>query len=549
MTESSLRAQKLPVLEVEDLAVSLPPGGDRPNAVEHVSFTVNEGEVTCLIGESGSGKSVIASTVMGLLPKGLAPAEGSVKLLGMDLFRRTPDEIRRLRGAKMAMVFQEPMTALNPVMTCGDQMDELLRAHVPMGPYERRIRILDLFEEVRLPDPPRIFRSYPHQLSGGQRQRIVIAMALLLKPDLLICDEPTTALDVTTQASILKLILELQKKNGTAVLFITHDFGVVSEIADQVVVLELGKQIETGPANAVLQHPKEPYTQKLINAVPELKPRRRPPVDGNPTLLEAKNVVKTYTLGGFFTGRVKVRALKGVSVRLRRGETIGIVGESGSGKSSFARSIARLIDPTSGEVWVNGENVAAAPKRKLHGLRRRLQVVFQDPYRSLDPRMTVGESIVEGPVNFGVPKEEAWKRAQEFMKIVRLSPDALNRYPNQFSGGQRQRISIARALACEPEILICDEAVSALDVSVQADILKLLEEIQVKLGIGILFVTHDLRVASQICDDVIVIRRGECVESGHVQDVFFHPQHEYTKSLIAAAPGTNYPFGRTAHLF
>lgn len=417
MTESSLRAQKLPVLEVEDLAVSLPPGGDRPNAVEHVSFTVNEGEVTCLIGESGSGKSVIASTVMGLLPKGLAPAEGSVKLLGMDLFRRTPDEIRRLRGAKMAMVFQEPMTALNPVMTCGDQMDELLRAHVPMGPYERRIRILDLFEEVRLPDPPRIFRSYPHQLSGGQRQRIVIAMALLLKPDLLICDEPTTALDVTTQASILKLILELQKKNGTAVLFITHDFGVVSEIADQVVVLELGKQIETGPANAVLQHPKEPYTQKLINAVPELKPRRRPPVDGNPTLLEAKNVVKTYTLGGFFTGRVKVRALKGVSVRLRRGETIGIVGESGSGKSTFARSIARLIDPTSGEVWVNGENVAAAPKRKLHGLRRRLQVVFQDPYRSLDPRMTVGESIVEGPVNFGVPKEEAWKRAQEFMNL------------------------------------------------------------------------------------------------------------------------------------
>ena len=244
-----------------------------------------------------------------------------------------------------------------------------------------------------------------------------------------------------------------------------------------------------------------------------------------------------------------MRALKGVSARLRRGETIGIVGESGSGKSTFARSIARLIDPTSGEVWVNGENVAAASKRKLHGLRRRLQVVFQDPYRSLDPRMTVGESIVEGPVNFGVPKEEAWKRAQEFMKIVRLSPDALNRYPNQFSGGQRQRISIARALACEPEILICDEAVSALDVSVQADILKLLEEIQVKLGIGILFVTHDLRVASQICDDVIVIRRGECVESGHVQDVFFHPQHEYTKSLIAAAPGTNYPFGRTAHLF
>ena len=238
-----------------------------------------------------------------------------------------------------------------------------------------------------------------------------------------------------------------------------------------------------------------------------------------------------------------------VSISFPRGKVTGVMGPSGCGKTTLLRLMAAQLKPEKGEVWVNGENVAAAPKRKLHGLRRRLQVVFQDPYRSLDPRMTVGESSVEGPVNFGVPKEEAWKRAQEFMKIVRLSPDALNRYPNQFSGGQRQRISIARALACEPEILICDEAVSALDVSVQADILKLLEEIQVKLGIGILFVTHDLRVASQICDDVIVIRRGECVESGHVQDVFFHPQHEYTKSLIAAAPGTNYPFGRTAHLF
>ncbi|MDO5532062.1 ABC transporter ATP-binding protein [Sutterella sp.] len=542
-------AEKSIVLEVKDLAVSLPPGGDRPNAVEGVSFTVRAGEVTCLIGESGSGKSVIASTVMGLLPKGLKPVKGSVRLMGQELLGKTHEQIRKLRGERMAMVFQEPMTALNPVMTCGDQLDEMLKAHVDMLPYDRRTRILDILEQVRLPDPPRIYRSYPHQLSGGQRQRIVIAMALILKPDLLICDEPTTALDVTTQASILKLILELQQKNDTAVLFITHDFGVVSEIANQVVVLELGHQIETGSAEEVLQHPQEPYTQMLINAVPELKPRTRPPVDRSKKLIEANNIVKTYTMGGFFTGYVKVEALKGVSVSLSRGQTIGIVGESGSGKSTFARCIARLIDPTAGEIIVDGGDIAHLPRRHLHSYRRKVQVVFQDPYRSLDPRMTVGESIIEGPVNFGVPREKAWKRAEELMGLIRLSPDVLSRYPNQFSGGQRQRISIARALACEPEVIIADEAVSALDVSVQADILKLLEDIQKQLGIGILFVTHDLRVASQICDEVIVISKGTAVETGPVNEVFFNPKDAYTQSLIAAAPGKQYPFGRTAHLF
>ena len=542
-------AENRVVLEVEDLAVKLPKGGDRPNAVEHIRFQVRSGEVTCLIGESGSGKSVIASAVMGLLPKGLSVSGGSIKLNGEELTTLGDKDFRRLRGKHMAMVFQEPMTALNPVMTCGAQLDEMLKAHVDMLSYHRYTKILDILEQVNLPDPPRIYRSYPHQLSGGQRQRIVIAMALILKPDLLICDEPTTALDVTTQASILKLILELQQKNGTAVLFITHDFGVVSEIANQVVVLELGKQIETGTAERVLQHPEEPYTQMLINAVPELKPRTRPPVDRNHVILEAVNIVKTYRMGGFFTGYIDVQALKGVSVKLSRGETVGIVGESGSGKSTFARSIARLIDPTSGDIIVGDENVARLPKRLLHGYRRKVQVVFQDPYRSLDPRMTVGESIIEGPVNFGIPRDKAWARAEELMKLIRLSPEALNRYPNQFSGGQRQRISIARALACEPEILIADEAVSALDVSVQADILKLLEEIQKKLGIGILFVTHDLRVASQICDEVIVICRGRAVETGPVSEVFFHPKDDYTRALISATPGKTYPFGRTAHLF
>ena len=463
-----------PILSVRGLQIRFGLRGRTLHAIRDIDLDLYRGEVLALVGESGSGKSVFTKSFMGLLD-----ANGSITGGSIDYYPtpgcaplhlaalKTEKEWLTVRGREIAMVMQDPMTSLNPLKTIGEQITEAVTLHQGLKGAAAREKTLEYLRDVGISDPALRYKQYPHEFSGGMRQRVVIAIALACNPKILLCDEPTTALDVTTQASILKLILELQKKNGTAVLFITHDFGVVSEIADQVVVLELGKQIETGPANAVLQHPKEPYTQKLINAVPELKPRRRPPVDGNPTLLEAKNVVKTYTLGGFFTGRVKVRALKGVSVRLRRGETIGIVGESGSGKSTFARSIARLIDPTSGEVWVNGENVAAAPKRKLHGLRRRLQVVFQNPYRSLDPRMTVGESIVEGPVNFGVPKEEAWKRAQEFMKIVRLSPDALNRYPNQFSGGQRQRISIARALACEPEILICDEAVSALDVSVQ----------------------------------------------------------------------------------
>ena len=530
------------VLSIENLTIALPAGADRRYAVRHISFDVAPGKVVCLVGESGSGKSVIASAVMGLLPEEVKPQAGSIKLQGFELVGASADKLRSLRGTSMAMVFQEPMTALNPVMTCGAQVDEMLSRHVDMAPAQRKARILEIFRHVKLPDPDRVFSSYPHQLSGGQRQRIVIAIALILKPALLICDEPTTALDVTTQAEILKLILELQNENGTAVLFITHDFGVVAEIADEVVVLQLGDMVEKGPKLDVLTQPQETYTKMLLKAVPELGAPQRPPLGNAVPLLDVRNLSKTYKTGSWPGKRRIVQAAKDISLSIRPGETLGIVGESGSGKSTVARCIARLIDPTSGDIVSGEHSFAHLGVKHLSALRRLVQVIFQDPYRSLNPRQTVGASIIEGPINFGVPRDQAWARAEELITLVRLSPDALRRYPSEFSGGQRQRISIARALACEPKVLIADEAVSALDVSVQAQILDLLADIQQRLSIGILFITHDLRVASQICDRVIVMSQGEVVEQGAIKDVFFAPQHAYTKTLLAAAPGQGFSF-------
>jgi peptide/nickel transport system ATP-binding protein len=473
-----------PVLSIRNLAISLPYGGDRLNAVQEISFDVLPGKIVCLLGESGSGKSVIANAVMGLLPPGLRPTTGSIRLQGRELTGASQAELRKLRGPSMAMVFQEPMTALNPVVTCGEQIGEMRSQHVRMDRAARRQAILDIMRRVNLPDPERIYASYPHQLSGGQRQRIVIAIALILKPALLICDEPTTALDVTTQAEILELIRELQTQNNTAVLFITHDFGVVAEIADQVVVLELGHMIEQGDKHEVLTRPGQPYTRMLLDAVPELSLRKRQPLPEADPLLCARKVSKAYATGSWPLSRRHVHALQEASVSVRPRETVGIVGESGSGKSTLARCIARLIEPTSGDIEVNGRSVARLRGRQLSPFRRDVQVIFQDPYRSLNPRQSVGSSIIEGPINFGVPHAQAWNRAEELMGLVRLRPEALNRYPSEFSGGQRQRISIARALACEPRLLIADEAVSALDVSVQAQILALLEEIQRLTSVG-----------------------------------------------------------------
>jgi peptide/nickel transport system ATP-binding protein len=529
-------------LEVSGLTVKLPAGADRAEAVSGVSFTVERGEITCLVGESGSGKSVIAQAIMGLLPDSLPVAEGGIRLEGEELTRASEARLRELRGARVSMIFQEPMTALNPVMTCGAQLDEVLRIHTRAGSEERRRRCIAILREVALPDPERMLASYPHQLSGGQRQRIMIAMALLLEPALLIADEPTTALDVTTQAQILRLIQELQRRHGMGVLFVTHDFGVVAEIAHRVAVLQQGRLVELGSKLEVLQQPRHEYTRMLIQAVPTLKAHRPAASGAAPAVLTTRGLSKTYVAGGWLARRREVRAASDVSIEVRKGQTLGIVGESGSGKSTVARCVVRLIEPSAGEIRLGQADLAKMRPRELRPLRRRVQIVFQDPYRSLNPRRTVGEAIIEGPLNYGVPRAAALERARRLMELVRMDPASLNRYPHQFSGGQRQRICIARALAMEPELLVADEAVSALDVSVQAQVLGLLEEIRSRLELAMLFITHDLRVAAQVCDQVAVMQHGRIVEYGSAQQVFASPQHEYTRALFAAAPGRDFAF-------
>jgi len=531
------------VLEVQNLYIALPSEGDRKHAVAAVNFSVGRGEIVCLVGESGSGKSVIAQSVMGLLPKSLPVTEGKILLEGEDITHAPLSRLRELRATRMSMIFQEPMTALNPVMRCGEQIDEVLRAHTTLSESERKKKILAIIEEVALPDPERMFQAFPHQLSGGQRQRIMIAMALVLEPVLLIADEPTTALDVTTQAQILHLISELQRKHGTGVLFITHDFGVVAEIADRVAVLRLGDLVEMGRKEDVLMRPQHDYTKMLIAAVPGIHPKAKARQTDAPIVLQVVGLDKTYGGQGWFSSkRHEVHAAKAVNFTIRKGETLGIVGESGSGKSTVARCVVRLIDPSAGSIDLEGDDLAKLSGAKLRALRKRVQIVFQDPYRSLNPRRTVGETIMEGPMNFGLSREEAAKRARSLMEWVRMDPSVLNRYPHQFSGGQRQRISIARALAMEPELLIADEAVSALDVSVQAQVLELLEEIRQRLNLAMLFITHDLRVAAQVCDDIVVMSKGEVVEYGAALEVFSAPKHAYTQSLFAAAPGRDFPF-------
>ena len=524
-------------LQIDDLSVALPAGADRAHAVQNISLSIAPGQTLCVVGESGSGKSVMATTVMGLLARELRPVGGQVILQGESLLQASASRLRDLRGKAMGMVFQEPMTALNPVMTCGEQVDELLRTHTSWSPAQRRTEIERVFARVRLPEPQRMYRSYPHQLSGGQRQRIVIAMAVILKPALLICDEPTTALDVTTQKEILGLIAELQREQGSAVLFITHDMGVVDEIADNVLVMNQGEAVESGTRQQVLQSPSQPYTRDLLAAVPGLNP---PPARALPQgrqLLRAEAVSKTYISRDWMGRSSSTHALQDASVAVQQGETVGIVGESGSGKSTLARCIIRLIDPSAGNIWWEDDDVAALPERQIRPLRHRVQVVFQDPNRSLNPRRTVGQSIVEGAINFGAKPSEAWRLAEQLMGQVRLPPEALSRYPTQFSGGQRQRLAIARALACKPSVLVADEAVSALDVSVQAQILLLLRDIQAELGLGMLFITHDLRVAAQLCDRVIVMHQGQIVEQGATAALYAQPQHAYTRHLFSSAPG------------
>lgn len=530
------------VLDVKNLSVELPQSSDRQYAVEDISFSLGAGEIVCVVGESGSGKSVTAQTVMGLLPRELRAVRGQTLLQEEDTLLADPKRLRDLRGTRMAMIFQEPMTALNPVARVGEQIAEVLEIHTDLSAIERRKKAIEIMEAVHLPDPQKMVDSYPHQLSGGQRQRIMIAMALVLDPALLIADEPTTALDVTTQAQILKLIKEMQERRGTGVLFITHDFGVVAEIADRVVVMKHGRIVEQGSRDEVLQNPKEEYTQMLMASVPSMTPPERESVQGEKAL-DVAGLNKVYGRKGLFSNDRIVHAAKDVTLLIRKGETLGIVGESGSGKSTVARCIARLIEPTSGTIHLEGLEIGTISQSKLRPHRKRVQIVFQDPYRSLNPRRKIGLSLIEAPVNFGMTKEQAIKEAGDLMTLVGLSPDALDRYPHQFSGGQRQRICIARALAVRPEVLIADEAVSALDVSVQAQVLDLLDDIREKYNLAMLFITHDLRVAAQICDRLIVMQNGLVVEEGATHHVYAHPQQEYTQQLLDAAPGADVAFG------
>jgi peptide/nickel transport system ATP-binding protein len=525
-----------PLLEVQNLDISLPKGADRPLAVSNATFTLMPGRTVCIVGESGSGKSTVADGIIGLLPRPhLAPQAGRILFGGRDLLTLDDAAMRSLRGREIGMVFQEPMAALNPLMKIGAQLEEVLEIHLSLTAEERRRRALAALADVGLPRVEELYDTYPFRLSGGQRQRVVIACAMMLEPRLLICDEPTTALDVTTQAQILKLIASLRERRGTGVLFITHDFGVVSEIADDVIVMRNGAIEEQGPASEVLSNPRSAYTRQLIDAIPTGTATPRPAV-GGAALLDVKDLTRTYvTSSGFFRAPRKMEALKGVSFTLERGSTLGIVGESGSGKSTLGRCVAGLEAPDGGSLTFDGAVMGhLRSMSRRHG--GRIQMIFQDPFSSLNPKMSIGQSIAIGPITQGTPRDIAWRRACDLLELVGMKPEAATRYPHEFSGGQRQRVGIARALAMDPRLIVADEPVSALDVSVQAQVLDLFEELQKQLDFAMLFITHDLRVAARMCDRVAVMQQGEIVETGSGAQVLSAPQHPYTRQLVAAIP-------------
>ena len=524
------------LVSIEGLTVRLPPGADRPFAVENVSLQLDAGEVLCIVGESGSGKSVCAAALTGLLPPGLSVVAGSMAVAGQDVRRLDPGGLQRLRGGRIGTVFQEPMTALNPLMRVGDQVAEVFTVHRAPG---GRARVMELLEAMGLPDPSRLARAYPHTLSGGQRQRVMIAIALALDPAVLIADEPTTALDVTTQKGVLRLIRDLQRRRGMGVLFITHDFGVVAEIADRVAVMQRGVVVEQGAAASVLRAPQHPYTQALIAAVPSGARAGRAP-NGGEVVLAATGVSKHFGGHGLWRRGRRVAAVADASFTLRRGETLGLVGESGSGKSTLARCIVGLVTADAGRIEFGGVDLRTLSRRGWLPHRKRVQMVFQDPFASLNPRRKIGDILCEGPMAHGMARSQARARAAELLRLVQLDPAAADRFPHEFSGGQRQRIGIARALATEPELLIADEPVSALDVSVQAQILDLLDDLRRRMGLTVLFITHDLRVAAHICDRVAVMQRGAIVELGDTAQIFSAPSHEYTRLLLDSVPGRDW---------
>ncbi|MFM9926258.1 ABC transporter ATP-binding protein [Variovorax sp. H27-G14] len=534
-----------PLLSIRDLSIVLPSSGDRSYAVEKLSLDIAENEIVCLVGESGSGKSMTAHAILGLLPPRVKlDAKSRVLLEGTDLAQLDAASMRKLRGERIAMVFQEPMSALNPLQRIGAQVAEALLLHNTAGLSGAAVeeRCLAIIEAVGLPAPRQIVRSYPFQLSGGQRQRVMIAMALLNNPRLLLADEPTTALDVTTQRQILDLIQSLQAERRMGVLFITHDFGVVADIADRVVVMRHGCVVEQGTRDEVLRNPQHAYTRALIDAVPGRHARSTPlSASRAEPLLKIEQLRKTFvSKSGLFAPPRTVVAADGIDLSIEEGETVSVVGESGSGKSTLGRMVMRLIEPDSGAITFAGQPVLTQDATALRAYRRQVQIIFQDPFASLNPRQKVGDAIARGPMIFGTPRAEALKIAAALLDRVGLGASAVNRFPHEFSGGQRQRISIARALALKPRLLIADEAVSALDVSIQAQVLALLAELKAELGLTMMFITHDLRVAAEISNSVVVMRKGQIVERGAPGQLFSAPQHEYTRQLLSAMPGLDY---------
>ena len=550
------------LLEVQGLSTDIRLSSKTLHAVKNISFQVHQGETVALVGESGSGKSITALSIARLLPDAAGITQGKIILSGEDLLANTEREMRTIRGNRVAMIFQEPMTSLNPVIKIGVQIQESLRLHLRLNKNNAKQRCIDLLEAVGLPEPVRNMQEYPHQLSGGMRQRVMIAIALASDPELLIADEPTTALDVTIQAQVLKLLKSLQVKRNMGMVFITHDLGVVQQIADRVVVMQAGMIVENALAKDFFVAPQHAYSQQLLNALPSISKRGIKLSGAHSTdqslatdqsvqavtniesdqdsILKVENLKVHFPIkaGIFKTTVGYVKAVDDVSFQLQPGRTLALVGESGCGKTTVGKSILQLITVTDGRIEFSGDNLAELDAARLLEKRRDLQIIFQDPYSSLNPRMLIGNIIEEGMIALG-EKVSAMHRAAEIDRLlaqVGLPEDAKYRYPHEFSGGQRQRICIARALAVKPRVIVCDEPTSALDVSVQAQVLNLLKDLQNQLGVSYLFITHDMSVVGYLADEVAVMNSGVIVEQGSVEDVLNHPQHEYTQKLLSAVP-------------